>query len=117
MKKVYIAAPLGGDVSDNIERAKKYAKFAFECGMAPVIPHFYALILDDSVPEQRALGMKAGLSLIWFADEVWCFSGRVTPGMKAEIKLARQLNVKVRYFREKQNLFGGITFYETKKGF
>ena len=32
MKKVYICSPLGGDVSDNLERAKQYARYVFSCG-------------------------------------------------------------------------------------
>ena len=32
MKTVYIASPLRGDIPGNIERAKEYAKYAFECG-------------------------------------------------------------------------------------
>ena len=47
MHRVYICSPLGGNVSANIENAKRYARYALECGMAPFIPHFYALILDD----------------------------------------------------------------------
>lgn len=47
MHRVYICSPLGGNVSVNIENAKRYARYALECGMAPFIPHFYVLILDD----------------------------------------------------------------------
>lgn len=56
MHRAYICSPLGGNVSANIENAKRYA---LECGMAPFIPHFYALILDDSNKEERNLGMLA----------------------------------------------------------
>jgi hypothetical protein len=117
MKKVYIAAPLAGDVAGNIEKAKEYARYAFECGVTPVIPHFYALILNDSNLSERELGLKAGRSLIWAVDEIWCFGGVVTSGMKDELALARQLNITVRFFRAKQKLLGGIAFHETKKGF
>jgi hypothetical protein len=47
MHRAYICSPLGGNVSANIENAKRYARYALECGMAPFIPHFYVLILDD----------------------------------------------------------------------
>ena len=117
MKKVYICAPLGGDAPNNIERAKEYAGYALKCGTAPVVPHFYALILNDAEPAQRELGLKAGQTLLWFCDEVWAFGEILSPGMKAEIKLARQLNIRVRSFGRKQNLSGGTEFYEKKKGF
>jgi hypothetical protein len=117
MKKVYIVSPLGGDVPGNIERAKEYARYAFECGAAPVVPHFYALILDDAEPAQRELGLRAGKTLLWFCDAVWVFGDTLSPGMKAEIKLAKQLNISIRYFSRKNKLFGGSQFYEKKKGF
>ena len=59
MKKVYICAPLGGDVQANLERVKKYTEYALKCGTAPVVPHFYALCLDDSIPREREMGMAA----------------------------------------------------------
>ncbi|WP_304585016.1 DUF7768 domain-containing protein [Acutalibacter muris] len=100
MKKVYICAPLAGDVQGNLEKAKRYSEYALRCGAAPVTPHFYALCLDDSIPEEREIGMAAGMSLLWFCDEVWVFSDQTTEGMRAEIKLAHNLNIKVRIIKE-----------------
>ena len=60
MRRVYICSPLGGNVSANIENAKRYAQYALECGMAPFIPHFYALILDYSNKEERNLWYACG---------------------------------------------------------
>lgn len=58
-KKVYICAPLGGDVQGNLEKAKRFAKYALKCGTAPVVPHFYALCLNDNTPSEREMGMKS----------------------------------------------------------
>lgn len=102
MKKVYICAPLGGDVEGNVKRAKEYARYALKCGTAPVVPHFYALCLNDNVPEERALGMSAGMSLLWFCDELWIFGDEVTEGMAAEIQFCKNLNVKTRNIRESE---------------
>ena len=99
MKKVYICAPLGGDVAENIECAKRYSEYALKCGAAPVTPHFYALCLDDSIPEEREMAIAAGLSLLWFCDEVWVFGDQTTDGMRAEIKLAHNLNIKVKIIK------------------
>lgn len=71
MKKVYICAPLGGDVEGNIKRVKRYTGYALKCGVAPVVPYFYSLCLDDNVPAERELGMAAGLSLSWFCAIFW----------------------------------------------
>lgn len=43
MKKVYICSPLGGNIQENLKKAKQYARYALICGTAPVVPHFYAL--------------------------------------------------------------------------
>lgn len=94
-KKVYICAPLGGDVAGNLERVKRYTRYALNCGMAPVVPQFYALCLDDNDPEQRQIGLDAGLSLLWFCDELWLCGERVTPGMQAEIDFCRILRIPI----------------------
>lgn len=64
MKKVYICSPLGGNVLENIKNAKVYAKYVFGRGMAPVIPHFYATILDDEIEAERNLGKQAGIFFV-----------------------------------------------------
>lgn len=100
MKKVYVCAPLGGDIEGNIKRVIRYTKYALKCGAAPVVPHFYALCLNDNVPAERELGMAAGLSLLWFCDELWIFGERITSGMEAEIRFCKNLNIKTRQIRE-----------------
>lgn len=90
MRRAYICSPLSGNISGNIENAKRYARYIFKCGMAPVIPHFYALILDDAIPDERKLGMQADLSLLWVCDEVWVFGDEITEGMKKGNYLCRE---------------------------
>lgn len=111
MKKVYICAPLGGDIKGNLEKAKRYTEYALRCGAAPVTPHFYALCLDDHDPKEREIGRKAGLSLLWFCDEVWIFGDEITAGMKTEIDFCRSLNLKSRKVRDSEifKVLGGIT--------
>ena len=99
MKKVYICAPLAGDVQGNLEKAKRYSEYALRCGAAPVTPHFYALCLDDSIPEEREMGMAAGLSLLWFCDAVGVFGDQTTDGMRPETKLAHNLNIRFRLIK------------------
>lgn len=69
-------------------------------GVAPFIPHFYVLILDDRNDKERNLGMNAGLSMLWVCDAVWVFGDEITEGMKTEIRFAEKLNIKVRYISE-----------------
>ena len=100
MKKVYICAPLGGDVEENLRRVRRYTKYALLCGAAPVVPHFYAECLDDSKAKEREIGMAAGLSLLWFCDEMWIFGDEVAEGMAAEMQFCKNLNLKTRKIRE-----------------
>lgn len=108
-RKVYICAPLGGNIKDNLKKAKQYARYALLCGTAPVVPHFYAECLDDRIPKEREIGMAAGLSLLWFCDEMWIFGDEVTEGMTAEIQFCKNLNVKTRIIRESdiKKMIGG----------
>lgn len=100
MKKIYVCAPLGGNVPENLEKAKIYAEYALRCGAAPVAPHFYALCLNEHDPKERELGMSAGRSLLWFCDELWIFGDRITKGMRQEIDFCRLLNIKTRAVKD-----------------
>ena len=112
MKKVYICAPLGGDVEKNLERVKRYTRYALMCGTAPVVPHFYALCLDDDIKEEREIGLAAGLGLLWFCDELWVCGETVTEGMQKEIQFCKHLNIKIRHVSEKEirKKIGGISY-------
>ena len=102
MKKVYICAPLGGDVERNLERVKRYTRYALMCGTAPVVPHFYALCLDDNNEKEREIGLAAGLGMLWFCDELWVFGQEITDGMKQELQFCKHLNIKTQYVSEKE---------------
>lgn len=100
MKKVYICSPLGGNIKENLQKVKEYTRYALMCGTAPVVPHFYALCLNDNIPKEREIGMAAGLSLLWFCDEMWIFGDEVTESMKAEMQFCKSLNISVRKVRD-----------------
>ena len=102
MKKVYICSPLGGNVSENLQKAERYAKYALYCGTAPVVPHFYALCLNDNIPKEREIGLAAGLSLLWFCDEMWVFGDTATKGMQSEIQFCKNLSIRIKQVREKE---------------
>lgn len=109
MKKVYICSPLGGNVEENLEQAKHYTEYALKCGTAPVVPHFYALCLDDNDPKEREIGIAAGLNLLWFCDEMWIFGDRISEGMKTEIQFCKNLNISMRHISNTEiyKLLGG----------
>ncbi len=102
MKRVYVCSPLGGDMAQNLKKVKQYTRFVLLCGAAPVVSHFYALCLDDNVPEERSIGMRAGKSLLWLCDEMWVFGGNITAGMQEEINYCRNLNIRIRCITEQE---------------
>lgn len=102
MKKVYICAPLGGNVDKNLKKVKDYTRYALMCGTAPVVPHFYALCLNDRNPKEREIGMTAGLSLLWFCDEMWIFGDEETEGMKSEIQFCKSFNIRTRKIKSSE---------------
>ena len=100
MKKVYICAPHGAESPEAMERIKEYAQFALRCGTAPVVPHFYTLCLPDAT--DRELRDTAGMSLLWFCDELWIFGDHVTKEMKKEIDFCKMLNIRTRKVNENE---------------
>ena len=109
MKRVYVCAPLGGNIEENLKKVKIYTSYALRCGTTPVVPHFYAECLDDNDPKDREIGLAAGLSLLWFCDELWLFGDTVTDGMKNELQFCKNLYIRIRKITENeiQKVIGG----------
>lgn len=96
-KIVYIASPYAGDIEGNIWFAKAVCRLAMEHGDTPVAAHLlYPQILDDSIPEQRELGIRMGLKLLEACSELWLCGGRISSGMQEELKAAWKHRVPVR---------------------
>ena len=100
LKKVYICAPLAGNIGENLQNVKKYTEYALRCGTAPVVPHFYALCLNDNNPIEREIGTRAGQSLLWFCDELWVFEDVISKGMQDEIQFCKTMNIRIRYIKD-----------------
>lgn len=63
MKKVEIESPYAGNVERNITYARRCMADSLKRGEAPLASHLLYTqpgILDDSLPEERKLGMEAG---------------------------------------------------------
>lgn len=96
---VYICSPFSGDISGNIERAKKYSRYAVDNKAIPIAPHllFPQFMSDDA---ERELALFMDMVLLGKCDELWVFGELVTEGMSAEIAKAKRKNMKIRYFTE-----------------
>lgn len=96
---VYICSPFSGDISVNIERAKKYSRYAVDSKAIPIAPHLlFPQFMDDDTERELALFMD--LVLLGKCEELWVFGELVTEGMSAEIAKAKRKNMKIRYLRK-----------------
>ena len=106
MKKVYICSPLGGDIKGNLEKVKRYTRYALMCGTAPVVPHFYALCLDDNIEKEREIGIVAGLGMLWFCDELWVFTISMNDITEHFVTMIRIPIHHVKHFQKKESTCG-----------
>lgn len=105
MKLIYVASPYAGDIEKNIAFAKRACRYVMEQGHAFFAPHLlYPQILDDTDPEERKTGLKLGLRMLEICDELWVCDDRISTGMEAEIELAKQLGIPIRYVSGEQIL-------------
>jgi hypothetical protein len=85
MKKVVIESPYAGDVVENIEYCKICVRDSIDRGEAPIASHLLLAahnICDDSVPEERSLGIKVGFAWHSACDVIAFYVDRgVSPGM------------------------------------
>ena len=98
---VYICSPYAGNVSENVENARRYSRFAVDNGYIPVAPHLLFLqFLNDDIPKERQLGLFFGNAIMSKCTEVWVFGEHISAGMEAEIKRAKWKNYRLRYFSD-----------------
>ena len=98
-KRVYICSPMKGETEKNMTRARLYCRFAYDKGFVPVCPHIYfPQFLDDGNKDERAAGIRYGLEQMWQCRELWVFGASISTGMAAEIELAKDLEIPVKYF-------------------
>jgi hypothetical protein len=75
---------------------KHIMKFVLENGCVPLNPYAGGYFLLDTVP--RDIIREANNTLVKRADEIWVF-GKISDGVLAEIKLAKQMKKPVKYFQ------------------
>ncbi len=96
MKTAYICSPYSGDTKRNKEYAREVTLKAIKDGYAPITPHLYITeCLNDNEPLARDLGLKMAIDLLQKCDAIYI--GRkfgVSQGMKAEIMIARSLELE-----------------------
>ena len=72
MLRVIIESPYAGDIDSNIKYARQCVKDSLMRGESPIASHLLYTqegILDDNIPDERQLGIDAGLAWKSVADK------------------------------------------------
>lgn len=90
MRRVIIESPYAGDVKRNEQYARACMADCLKRGEAPYASHLLYTqpgILDDTIPEERRLGIDAGLAWGDVADAVVVYTDHgVSQGMRYGIE-------------------------------
>lgn len=106
MKLVIIESPFAGDIEENLAYARKAVSDSLRRGEAPIASHLLYTqdgILDDTVEEERFLGIEAGLAWGKVAEMTAVYADRgVSSGMQIGIDRANSegRTVEIRYIEE-----------------
>lgn len=101
LRRVILESPYAGDVETNTAYARAAMRDSLTRGEAPLASHlFYTQprVLDDGVPDERALGIEAGLAWGAQAEATVVYTDLgVTPGMELGIARATAEGRSVEY--------------------
>ena len=116
LKKVYICFPSTDNLKDNFRKASRYSRYALLCNTAPIIPQHYSFSLDDHIQREREIGIAAGLSLLWFCDEMWVFGDKEKMKRSREINFCENVGIKIVYISKAlvKKKIGGINKWKRK---
>lgn len=103
MRKVVVESPFAGDVERNLTYARACLHDCLLRGEAPIASHLLytqAGVLDDNKPEERKLGIEAGLVWGALAEATVVYTDYgVSNGMKFGIERAEKEGRPVEYRR------------------
>lgn len=99
MTRVLIESPFAGDVEANIAYAKLCVLDCLKRGEAPYASHlFFTQVLDDLKPEERQLGIDAGLVWGQAAEKTVVYTDKgISRGMEFGIAHAKEVGRPIEY--------------------
>ena len=68
----------------------------------PVGPHAFAVMFGVKDEAEKKKMHRAGMSLLWFCDEVWVFGDEVTKDMQEELQFCKNMKLKTKKIKEKE---------------
>jgi hypothetical protein len=108
MRRVIVESPYAGEVEANVAYARAAVLDCLRRGEAPYASHlFFPQVLDDLSPDERALGIEAGLAWGAAAEATVVYVDRgISGGMKLGIERAHDEGRLVEYRRLAANRGG-----------
>lgn len=99
MRLTIVESPYAGDVGTNVKYGLRALRDSLSRGEAPFASHlFYPLVLQDSIPGERAQGMSSGFAWMAQADLVAVYMDLgLSPGMEQGIAHAKALRLPIEY--------------------
>lgn len=101
MRRIILESPFAGDIDRNLHYARACLRDSLLRGESPIASHLLYTqpgVLDDSIPEERELGIRAGLewttsahSVAFYLDHGW------SPGMQKALNWHRGFHREVEY--------------------
>lgn len=101
MRRVILESPYAGDIEANVAYARACVRDCVLRGEAPIASHLLFTqpgILDDDRPEERQLGIDAGLAWRTVAEATVVYTDRgISGGMRYGIDKATETGIPVEY--------------------
>lgn len=105
MDLVIVESPFAGSTEEELQENIKYARLAVRDsllrGESPIASHLLYTqdgILDDNIPEERRMGIDAGLAWRVVASKSVVYTDRgISRGMKYGIDLATNQGIPIEY--------------------
>ena len=108
MKRVILESPYAGDIDRNVTYARKCLRDSIHRDEAPIASHLLYTqegVLDDDDPEERKLGIEAGLAWGVVAEMTVVYIDHgITPGMEKGVARAEKERRPVEFRRLKPNM-------------
>lgn len=102
--RVYVCSPLGAldaaGIKQNMLAARVYTDTIEKTfDVVAKAPHAWLPeFLDDHNPNERKIAVEVGVNMLRTADAIFVCGDRISPGMKKEITLAKDLGITIQSF-------------------
>lgn len=101
MKRIILESPYAGDIEANVEYARMCVRDSLLRGEAPIASHLLYTqegILRDEIPEERSMGIEAGLEWRSVAElHVFYIDMGMSEGMKHALSYALKNKIQIEY--------------------